>query len=150
MTRRGLWVVGVASIWAGAEFVYFVRLGYAHLHIFLSDVAPVAMARATRFISGLDFRPLARQLAAVALFAATGYGAATIIGPVLKNGGTRMAALPVVPAELTTDAALAADTQTVIASLEAPAPLAAHRACLLGPLPHGEWRTRFSFPFVVR
>ncbi|MCE9649069.1 MAG: peptidoglycan-binding protein [Parvibaculum sp.] len=123
MARHGLWVAGVAFIWAGAELVYFVRLGYAHLRIFLADAAPAAIAPA-RFFSGLDLRPVARQLAVVALFAVAGYGAAAIVGPVLKNGGTRMAALPAAPAEQTADAALASDTQTVMASLGAVVPFA--------------------------
>lgn len=113
-------VVFVAIVWAGAELVYFIRLGYAHASLRLPYVGREIMAWSGRELSGVDLRPLAKQAAIVAVFAGAGFGAAAVVGPVLKNDGTRLAALPpqAEPAETLID-----DTQAVVASLDAAVPL---------------------------
>lgn len=136
-------VVFVAIVWAGAELVYFIRLGYAHVSLRLPYIGREIMARSERGLSGVDLRPLAKQAAIVAVFAGAGFGAAAVVGPVLKNDGTRLAALPPQPEPAAT---LIEDTQAVVASLDAavplpmpriahrPAPRPARNAAAAGPL----------------
>ncbi|HEY4344513.1 MAG TPA: peptidoglycan-binding domain-containing protein [Parvibaculum sp.] len=122
----GLRVAAVAVTWLSAELVYFVRLGYAHARLAMPRFAQeIGNWSADRF-SGVDLRPLARQAAIVGLFVAVGCGAAAIVGPVLKNSATRLAALPTQPpAVALSDQAepIAAETRAVVASLDTAAPL---------------------------
>lgn len=121
----GLWVVGVVFQWLGAELIYFIRLAYAHAHLFLSRSIWEVKARASDKLSGTDFRslsrPVVKQLAVVGVFVAAGYGAAQIVRPVLQSDGARLAARSAQPVSRAEP--IAAETQAVIASLDEAVPL---------------------------
>ena len=89
----GFHFAAVAVIWLSAEAVYLLRLGYAHMRLALLRLALEMEDRGTGWFSGVDLWPLARQAAAIAFFIAVGYGAAVIVGPVLKDGNARLAVL---------------------------------------------------------
>ncbi|MGB6116348.1 MAG: hypothetical protein WBF97_14845, partial [Comamonas sp.] len=123
----GFRVVAVAVIWLSAEFAYLVRLGYAHARLSLLRLAQEIRTPSADRLSGVDLWPVVRQAATIAFFIAVGYGAAVIVGPVLKDNDQRLAALS--PAPATADAPIdqsepiAEETQAVIVSLATAVPL---------------------------